>query len=107
MTNAQGDFHFPGLGPGMYKVVAVAPGFATETVDNIDLNAMSIRQVAVQLQPSTVTTSVEVSASTLAVDTDEAKISTVIDAKQSRNCRFRGGMCTRWRIRPRESRGRV
>jgi outer membrane receptor protein involved in Fe transport len=90
VSSAQGDFHFPALGPGTYKVVAVAPGFATETIDNIDLNAESIRQVAVQLQPSTVTTNVEVSASTIAVDTDEAKISTVIDAKQIQELPIQG-----------------
>ncbi len=82
VTNPDGAFHFPALGTGMYKVVTIAPGFATVTVENIDLNAMSIREVAVKLQPSSVTTNVEVSASTIAVDTDEAKISTVIDSKQ-------------------------
>jgi hypothetical protein len=89
-ASAQGSFNFPGLGPGMYKVVGEAPGFATVTVDNIDLNAMSIRQVPVQLQPATVTANVEVTANTIAVDTDEAKISSVIDAKQIQELPIQG-----------------
>jgi outer membrane receptor protein involved in Fe transport len=81
-VNSDGVFHFPALGAGMYRVAAEASGFATVTVENIDLNALSVRQVPIKLQPLGVTTNVEVSASTIAVDTDESKISSVIDSKQ-------------------------
>lgn len=82
VSNAQGVFYVSSLGAGMYKVVAASPGFASVTVQNIDLNAMSIRQVPITLQPAGATTKVEVNANTVAVDTDDAKISTVVDSKQ-------------------------
>jgi hypothetical protein len=82
VANSDGVFHFPALGPGTYQVAVSAAGFSTVTVANIELNAMSIRTVPVKLQPSTVTANVEVDATPSAVDTDEPKISSVIDAKQ-------------------------
>jgi hypothetical protein len=81
-TNSDGYFHFPALGPGKYKVAVTMPGFATVTEDNIVLTAMSVRDASIKLQPSSVTTNVEVNAMPTAVDTDEAKVSSVITAQQ-------------------------
>jgi outer membrane receptor protein involved in Fe transport len=80
-ANSDGVFRFSALGAGTYKVTASIPGFATVTLANIDLTAMSVRDASIKLQPSSVTTNVEVDATPTAVETDEAKISSVIDAK--------------------------
>jgi outer membrane receptor protein involved in Fe transport len=81
-ANAAGVFHFPSLGPGIYTVEVTAPGFSTVTLKNIVLNGDSIRDASVKLVPSDVKTKVEVYATPSAVETDEAKISSVITAKQ-------------------------
>jgi hypothetical protein len=81
-TNSDGYFRFPALGPGKYQVSVTVPGFATVTEDNIVLTAMSVRDASIKLQPSSVTTNVEVNAMPTAVDTDEAKVSSVITAQQ-------------------------
>ena len=80
-ANSDGIFHFPSLGPGTYKVTVTVQGFASVSLTGIVLNANSIRDASVKLQPSSVTTNVQVEATPSAVETDEAKISSVIDAK--------------------------
>jgi hypothetical protein len=79
VTNSSGLYKFPSLGPGTYKVNVTVQGFAPETEANVVLTAMQVRDVSFKLQPSTVTESVEVSASAMAVQTDEVDISTVTD----------------------------
>ena len=80
-TNSAGYYKFPALGPGNYKVTVTVQGFASETEANITLDALQTRDVSFKLNPSSVTTSVEVEATPTAVDTDEANISTVTDQK--------------------------
>jgi len=78
-TNSAGLYKFPSLGSGTYKVMVTVPGFASETEANIALTAMQVRDVSFKLQPSSITENVEVNASTMTVETDEANISTVTD----------------------------
>jgi hypothetical protein len=80
-TNGDGYYRFPSLGVGKYKVTVTFGGFATVTQENINLTAMHVQDASIKLQPSTVATSVEVTSAPSAVDTDEAKISSVIDAQ--------------------------
>jgi hypothetical protein len=80
-TNGTGFYKFPSLGPGSYKVTVLAQGFGPETVTNIALIAEQTRGIPVQLRPKSENTTVEVSASQVAVDTDEAKIGSVVGEK--------------------------
>lgn len=89
-TNAAGYYRFPALGPGTYKVTATLQGFAAVTETDIALAAMSIRNVSLKLQPSSVTTNVQVNASPVEVDTDEAKIASVISARQMQELPIEG-----------------
>jgi hypothetical protein len=77
-TNGAGFYKFPSLGPGSYQVEVAVPGFATETVTGVTLVAEQTRGVPFQLKPKSDTTSVQVTASDTTVDTDEAKIGSVI-----------------------------
>ena len=80
VSNASGSFRFAALGTGSYKVTVSLTGFATVTLDHIDLNAMAVRDASVKLPSAGVTTEVQVDATPSAVDTDEAKISSVTTA---------------------------
>lgn len=82
VTNSAGTFHFQALGAGTYKVTATVTGFASVSLEHIQLNAMSIRDASIRLRPANVTSEVNVDAAPSAVDTDEAKISSVITAQQ-------------------------
>ena len=81
-TNSAGNYRFPSLGPGTYKVTATVKGFASVTEANIQLTALSVRDVSLTLRPADVTASVEVQASATAVDTDEAQITSVTTERQ-------------------------
>jgi hypothetical protein len=80
-TNSDGVFHFSALGPGTYKVTATVQGFAPVVESNVTLAQTQTRTVAIKLQPAAVTETVQITAAPTAVDTDEAKISAVIDAQ--------------------------
>jgi outer membrane receptor protein involved in Fe transport len=81
-SNSAGQFHFGALGAGTYRVTTSFPGFATVNLDHIDLNAMAVRDASIKLQPSTVNETIQVDAAPSAVETDEAKISSVISAQE-------------------------
>jgi hypothetical protein len=80
-TNDAGFYKFPSLGPGTYKVTVSYSGFADEIVKDITLVAEQTRGVSFKLRPKSETTIVSVSATQVAVDTDEAKIGSVITQK--------------------------
>lgn len=80
-TNGSGFYKFPTLGPGSYKVTAQASGFTIQTVDHVTLIAEQARDVSFTLRPSSKAVTVEVNASQVAVDTEDAKIGSVIDQK--------------------------
>ncbi len=46
--NSAGFYRFSALGPGHYKVVVSAPGFATVTQENIDLTGDRVQEVTRQ-----------------------------------------------------------
>jgi hypothetical protein len=81
-TNASGFYKFPSLGPGSYKVTATAPGFGTETVDQILLIAEHTQGVPITLRPASENSTITVESAELQVDTDEAKISSVTTERE-------------------------
>jgi hypothetical protein len=90
-ANATGYFKFPSLGPGSYKITVDVPGFATETVANITLTAEQTRTVPLALKPKSDTTNVIVDAAQVTVDTDEAKVGSVITQQQVEELPLQGG----------------
>lgn len=80
VSNSSGSFRFPALGTGSYRVMVSLPGFANVTLEHIELNAMSVRDASIKLPAAGVTTEVQVDATPSAVETDEAKISSVTTA---------------------------
>ncbi len=81
-TNSSGFYKFPALGPGSYRVTATAQGFGAATVDQISLIAEQTQGVPITLRPASATATLTVEASQLAVDTDEAKIGSVITERE-------------------------
>lgn len=81
-TDGAGFYKVPALAPGRYKVSATFQGFASMTENDILLTATQVRDISFKFQPVSVTSSVEVTAADTAVDTAQAKISSVIDTRQ-------------------------
>ncbi len=71
-TNDSGNYVFPDLPPGTYKVVAELAGFKRESRAGVDLIVNSTERVDLVLQPGDVTQTVEVSAETPILQTERA-----------------------------------
>src|SRR2546430_5084473 len=69
VTSTEGQFAFQDIPLGLYKVSVTATGFPTNTIDKVDVVAGSIYTLNVQLKLGQSSTTVEVSAAALTLDT--------------------------------------
>jgi hypothetical protein len=81
-TGAQGDYIFPVLNPGSYKVTVKMPGFETQTQQGITLSANQNVNILFALKVGSTDTTVTIEADTTLVDTREAQLAETIDQKQ-------------------------
>ncbi|MGH9747888.1 MAG: TonB-dependent receptor [Candidatus Acidiferrales bacterium] len=68
-SNAQGAFLFSTLVPGYYTVKATKNGFKTSEAGNVEVLINKTTSVQMTLEPGTVTQTVEISSTSLTVDT--------------------------------------
>src|SRR5579859_7077561 len=78
-ATSDGQFAFQDLPVGSYKVSVIAAGFPTLEVDNILVAQGAIYTLPVQLKISQATTTIEVSAAALALDTTTATQTTLVE----------------------------
>src|SRR6266850_1766196 len=81
-TNASGIYSFPDLTPGIYEVKVVASGFATIVKTNIELQVQQTARVDFTLSLGQAAQTVEVSASTNSLNTENATVGTLIEEKR-------------------------
>ncbi len=81
-SNAAGDFVFPLLPVGVYSVTAEAPGFQTARRTEINLRVNQTLRVDMAMSVGEVTETVEVVATTAAIDTESASVGTTVSQKQ-------------------------
>lgn len=80
-SNATGAYTLGQLREGVYRLTVQASGFKQFVVTDVQLVAMDVRRLDIQLEVGAVDTRVEVTASALAIETETARIS---DSKSSR-----------------------
>src|SRR5262245_42562766 len=80
ISDAGGYFHFEQLPPGPYTLVVTAPGFASQTLSNLDVKTGGLPTVSVTLQIGGVQQEVTVEATAVpeAIDVTLSKVQTVI-----------------------------
>src|SRR6266446_7967410 len=78
VTTTDGQFAFQDIPVGMYSVMVTATGFPVLTIDNVLVNQGSIYTLPVKLTLSQQSTTVEVSAVALALDTTTATQTTLV-----------------------------
>jgi hypothetical protein len=78
MSDGQGNFVFQNVKPGHYRLVTTAMGFSQAIVDNIELAARQDLRVDVKLALASQNQTVQISASALTVNTENA---TLTDSK--------------------------
>lgn len=81
-TSSAGDYLAPSLNPGVYSVTAEAPGFKKSVTTGISLAVDQRLRVDVHLSPGEVTTTLQVTAQALTLDTDSAAISQLMSQRQ-------------------------
>ena len=81
-SNQAGLYTFPALEPGPYTVKAEFKGFQTAIRDAVELQVQQTAQVDFALQPGNVHQTVEVSAATAMLTTDDTTVGTVIENKR-------------------------
>src|SRR6267154_824306 len=72
VTTSDGGFAFQDIPLGQYKVTVTAPGFPPYTVDKVEVSAGTIYTLNVKLTLQSTTTTVEVSAAAITLDTTTA-----------------------------------
>ena len=73
-----GEYTFAPVKIGHYSVTASAPGFATTTQQNLQVNVNNILQVNIQLKPGSATQTVEVTAQAPQLQTQDASVGQVV-----------------------------
>ncbi|HUS07218.1 MAG TPA: TonB-dependent receptor, partial [Bryobacteraceae bacterium] len=80
-STSAGEFNVPNLTPGTYQLDVTAPGFKRFRQSQVVVSAASSTRVDAQLQLGQVNETVEVQASAVQLQTDNAKVSTQVANK--------------------------
>ncbi len=89
-TNTSGDYSFPVLDPGDYRVAAQMAGFQSQTQENIRLDSSQNVHVSFALHPGSTEQNVTVEAQTALVDTRESQIGNTVDQKRIQDLPLNG-----------------
>lgn len=90
ITNDAGLYSAPNLLPGPYKVTVKATGFSTSVVNGIDLTVGAQQAINVTLKVGETSQQVEVSASSIAIETASSEISDVVSGPAVRELPLNG-----------------
>jgi len=90
LTTSDGQFAFQDIPVGTYKIAVSASGFSSVTTDNVTVTAGNAYTLPVKLKVGETTTSVEVSAAALTLDTTTATQSNTIPTESLQNIPING-----------------
>ncbi|MEP7363276.1 MAG: TonB-dependent receptor [Acidobacteriota bacterium] len=82
ITDSNGNYEFPFLPIGAYTLTVTATGFQTTNVGRFGLSVDQVARLPVSLTIGQAAQAIEVSATTLLLQSENATVGTVIDAKQ-------------------------
>lgn len=89
-TGTEGNFTFASVRVGTYTLTTEAPGFAKVTQNNISVNIQQSFVANLTLQPGTVASTIEVTAATAQMQTEEASVGNVVQEKAIQNLPLNG-----------------
>ena len=79
ISSASGEFNIPNLLPGTYRLEITSSGFKRYIQQNLVLNTSATVRVDAQLQLGAVADQVEVTAQSVTIQTDNAKVTTQVE----------------------------
>jgi hypothetical protein len=88
--NADGEYEFLILPPGAYNVTVEAPGFAKANVNDVSITVGQRAELPVPMQIASTSETVNVSAETELVQTQETSANTTVDQKRIDNLPING-----------------
>ncbi len=80
-ANSSGDFNFPELSVGSYRLQISAPGFTTKNVDRVAIEISKVNNQNIQLTVGSESTVVDVTASGVSLDTTTSSLIAVVDSR--------------------------
>jgi hypothetical protein len=80
-TNGSGDFNFPELSVGTYKLLVNAAGFSAKSLDNVVIEVSKVNHQLIPLSIGSESTVVNVQAAGITVDTTTSSLVAVVDSK--------------------------
>jgi hypothetical protein len=89
-ASSEGQFAFQDLPPGFYKLTVTASGFPTYTLDKVEVVAGQLHTVAISLKIGQSSTTVEVSAAAVALDTSSTTQTMTITDDSVQNAPLNG-----------------
>jgi len=89
-SNAEGSFSIPFVQPGTYQVTVEAPGFKKSVEKNVVVSVAQKVNLNFRLEVGTVSESVEVVASAVAVNTADASGGSVVGTQETQNLPLNG-----------------
>lgn len=89
-ASASGEYSFPELQPGQYRVTATATGFAQAVYTSVVIQAAQTTDLQLQLKVGTATQTVEVSAQGQVLETSSNTLSTTINPKSVQDLPLNG-----------------
>lgn len=89
-STSDGQFSFQDLPLGSYKISVSASGFTPSTIDHVPVTAGSVYTLPVKMKMGSSTTTVEVSAEALALDTTTVQQNNIIPTEQVQNVPMNG-----------------
>jgi hypothetical protein len=90
VTTSDGEFSFQDIPLGTYKVTITAPGFPPYTVDKVEVAAGTIFTLPIKLSMQQQSTTVEVSAAALSLDTTSSTQSTTVTTQMVQDMPLNG-----------------
>jgi hypothetical protein len=81
-TNADGFYSLPLLEAGVYTVEVTSAGFAPQKINQLRLEVNQTARLDFELKPGTVAESIEVSASSVLINSETSEVGQVIDSKR-------------------------
>src|ERR1700722_13119295 len=80
-SSKEGEFSFPELTVGIYRLTVSLSGFQTKKVDNINVEVSKGQNIKVEMNVGAENTSIEVTANAVQTDTTSSALVAVIDSK--------------------------
>src|SRR6202045_952177 len=77
-SSKEGDFSFPELTVGIYRLTVSISGFQTKKIDNINVEVSKVQNIKVELSVGAENTSIEVTANAVQTDTTSSALVAVI-----------------------------